>query len=255
MRLVEAAASRSSTATRSASRRAASTRRSRTRRTSSSVPAEYASRVASFYDQTVADVYELYQRKPVRLERRRLRRHALPHRRRARALPRSGGEVAEGVPLRARRRVPGHEPRAVPAAAAAGGEARRTCSRWAIRTSASSEGSLVTMADGTKKPIEDGRRRRDRCSRATAAARFGPAHVMRTHRSSPTTASRSRLSSGRRIVSTPGARSLRGFKVGKTPQIHMTYLMWKRGHGYRIGTSRTYTESRAADAGRARRSG
>ena len=56
---------------------------------------------------------------PLRLERGRLRRHALPHRRRARALPGGAREVAEGVPLRARRRVPGHEPRPVPAAAAA----------------------------------------------------------------------------------------------------------------------------------------
>ena len=55
----------------------------------------------------------------LRRERRRLRRHALPRRRPARALPGGAGEVAEGVPLRARRRVPGHEPRAVPAAAAA----------------------------------------------------------------------------------------------------------------------------------------
>ena len=55
----------------------------------------------------------------VRVERRRLRRPALPHRRRARALPRGARALAQGVPLRPRRRVPGHEPRAVPAAAAA----------------------------------------------------------------------------------------------------------------------------------------
>ena len=65
----------------------------------------------------------------VRVERGRLRRHALPHRRRAGAVPGGGGEVAEGVPLRARRRVPGHEPRAVPAAAAARGAARQRVRR------------------------------------------------------------------------------------------------------------------------------
>ena len=48
---------------RSASSRAVSTRRSRTRRTSSSTPAMYRARVASFYDQTVAEVYERYQRR------------------------------------------------------------------------------------------------------------------------------------------------------------------------------------------------
>ena len=54
---------RSSSATRSASCRAASTRRSRTRRTSSSRPRSTLKRVQSFYDQTVADVYALYQRR------------------------------------------------------------------------------------------------------------------------------------------------------------------------------------------------
>ena len=60
---------------------------------------------------------------PLRGERGRLRRHALSHGRRARALPRSAREVAEGVSLHPRRRVPGHEPRAVPLPAAAGREA------------------------------------------------------------------------------------------------------------------------------------
>ena len=50
-------------------------------------PEEYTDRVSSFYDQTVAEVYDLYQKR-LRLECRRLRRHALPHGRRARALPR-----------------------------------------------------------------------------------------------------------------------------------------------------------------------
>ena len=61
---------------------------------------------------------------PARLERRRLRRPADAHRPGARALPGRAREVAEGVPLHPRRRVPGHEPRAVPAAPAPGREAR-----------------------------------------------------------------------------------------------------------------------------------
>ena len=56
-------------------------------------PDEYASRVASFYDQTVADVYALYQRRHVRRERRRLRRPADADRRRAAALPRGARAV------------------------------------------------------------------------------------------------------------------------------------------------------------------
>ena len=58
------------------------------------------------------------------LERRRLRRHADAHGRGARALPGGAGALAAHVPLHPRRRVPGHEPRAVPAAAAARRRAR-----------------------------------------------------------------------------------------------------------------------------------
>ena len=54
-----------------------------------------------------------------RLERGRLRRHADAHGRGARAVPGGARALAARVPLRPRRRVPGHEPRAVPAAAAA----------------------------------------------------------------------------------------------------------------------------------------
>ena len=90
-------------------------------------PEEYRERVSSFYDQTVAQVYELYQRRLSRanavdfddllmlavevLER----------------FPEAQRALAEGVPLRPRRRVPGHEPRAVPAAPAARGEHRNVC--------------------------------------------------------------------------------------------------------------------------------
>ena len=86
-------------------------------------------RVSSFYDQTVAEVYELYQRRLhgsnavdfddlLMLTVEVLER--FPEARRA---------LAEGVPLRPRRRVPGHEPRAVPAAAAARGRARERLRR------------------------------------------------------------------------------------------------------------------------------
>ena len=57
------------------------------------------------------------------LERRRLRRHADAHRRRARALPRGARALAELLPPRPRRRVPGHEQGPVPPPAAARGEA------------------------------------------------------------------------------------------------------------------------------------
>ena len=36
-----------------------------------------------------------------------------------------------------------------------------------------------------------------------------------------------------------------GYVIGRTPQLHMTYLMWKHGVGFRVGTSRTYTNGQA----------
>ena len=82
-------------------------------------PDEYLSRVESFYDQTVADVYRLYQKRLhdsnamdfddlLMLTVEVLER-----------FPEALRALAEGVPVRAGRRVPGHEPRAVPAAPAA----------------------------------------------------------------------------------------------------------------------------------------
>ena len=36
-----------------------------------------------------------------------------------------------------------------------------------------------------------------------------------------------------------------GICVGRTPQLYLTYLMWRRGKGFRVGTSRTYTNGQA----------
>ena len=120
-------ASRSSSATRSASPRAASTSQISNAKNQLIGPDEYAAAGRSFYDQTVADVYELYQQRLFALERGRLRRPA--HARRSScssASPRRAEHWQKRVPLRARRRVPGHEPRAVPAAQAARGAATAT---------------------------------------------------------------------------------------------------------------------------------
>jgi DNA helicase-2/ATP-dependent DNA helicase PcrA len=101
-------------------------------------------------------------------------------------------------------------------------------------------GTLITMADGTKKPIEDVRVG-DEVLSCYGSGKFGPAQVTRRHRSSRRTGVAITTESGRRIVSTPEHTHFAGFKSGKTPQRHMTYLMWKRGCGFRIGTSQTYT--------------
>ena len=104
----------------------------------------------------------------LRLERGRLRRHAHAHRRGARALPRGARALAEGVPLRPRRRVPGHEPRAVPAAPAARRASTRTSSPSAIPTSRSTPSAAPTSATSSSSSATSPARGRSRWSRTTA---------------------------------------------------------------------------------------
>ena len=70
---------------------------------------------------------------------------------------------------------------------------------------------------------------------------FGAAAVMRVRETAARTGVEITTASGRRIVSTPEHMHFAGFKPGRTPQLHLTYLMWKREVGFRIGVSRTYT--------------
>jgi DNA helicase-2/ATP-dependent DNA helicase PcrA len=106
------------------------------------------------------------------------------------------------------------------------------------------EGTRVTMADGSTKPIESVRAG-DEVLSCLGSGNFGPARVARVHRSRRRAGIRIATESGRTIVSTPEHTHFAGFKAGWTPQLHMTYLMWRRGHGFRVGTSRTYTDGKS----------
>ena len=86
-------------------------------------PEEYTARVASFWDQTVAEVYELYQRRlfasnAVDFDDMLMLTVDVLER-----FPEALERWQIHVPPRPRRRVPGHEPRPVPPPAAARGEA------------------------------------------------------------------------------------------------------------------------------------
>jgi DNA helicase II / ATP-dependent DNA helicase PcrA len=102
-------------------------------------------------------------------------------------------------------------------------------------------GTEITMADGSTKPIE-AIEVGDQVLSGLGSGRFGPAKVTRVHESAPRIGVAIRTASGRRLVSTPEHMHFAGFKRGRTPQLHMTYLMWKRGVGFRLGVSRTYTK-------------
>jgi len=205
-------------------------------------PEEYASRVASFWDQTVAEAYELYQRRlhasnavdfddllmltvqvferfPEALERwRKAFRYVLvdeyqdTNHAQYRLLQLLGGEHGNVCAV-------GDPDQCLVA------------------------GTAVTMADGTTKPIERVRVD-DEVLSCCGSGIFGPARVVQTHRSVRRAGIKISTASGRVIVSTPDHVHFAGFKTGWTPQLHMTYLMWKRGRGFRVGTSRTYTGGR-----------
>jgi DNA helicase-2/ATP-dependent DNA helicase PcrA len=205
-------------------------------------PAEYASRVASFYDQTVAEVYDLYQRKLFAsnavdfddmlyltvdvLER-------FPE-------ARSKWQKAFRYVLVDEYQDTNHAQYRLLQILA---DEHRNVFAVGDPDQCLVAGTAVTMADGSRKPIEQVRAGDDVLTCYGSGA-FGPGRVLRTHRSQRRDGIAIRLASGRRVVSTRDHVHFAGFKVGRTPQLHLTYLMWKRGHGFRIGTSRTYTNSR-----------
>jgi superfamily I DNA/RNA helicase len=103
------------------------------------------------------------------------------------------------------------------------------------------EGTLITMGDGSLRPIEDVRPG-DEVLSSYGSGDLRPARVTGAFRSERRDGVAITLRSGRRIVSTPEHTHFAGFRVGHTPQLHMTYLMRRASHGCRVGVTRTYTE-------------
>jgi len=102
------------------------------------------------------------------------------------------------------------------------------------------EGTLITMADGSQRPIER-LRVGDRVLSNYGSGDFRPTGVLRVHRSSGRQGIAITTKSGRRVVSTPEHVHFAGYLLGRTPQLYMNYVMYRRDRGFRVGTSRTYT--------------
>ncbi len=102
------------------------------------------------------------------------------------------------------------------------------------------KGTLVTMGDGSLRPIEQVQAG-DEVMSGYGSGDFRPARVLRVHSSKRRSGVKIRTTSGRTVISTPEHVHFAGFLLGRTPQLHMTYLMWRRDRGFRLGTSRTYT--------------
>ena len=103
------------------------------------------------------------------------------------------------------------------------------------------EGTRVTMADGSERAIET-IRPGDHVLSCFGSGDYRPARVSAVHRSMSTFGVEIRTRSGRRIVSTPEHTHFAGFRQGMSPQLHMTYVMRRRTHGFRVGTTRTWPE-------------
>jgi DNA helicase-2/ATP-dependent DNA helicase PcrA len=101
------------------------------------------------------------------------------------------------------------------------------------------EGTRITMGDGSVRAIEQ-IHAGDQVLSCYGSGDFRPARVVRTHRATSAQGIAITTASGRRIVSTPDHVHFAGFVIGRTPQLHMTYVMWKRELGFRVGTTRTY---------------
>jgi superfamily I DNA/RNA helicase len=205
-------------------------------------PAEYAERVASFYDQTVAEVYNLYQRRMFAsnavdfddllmltvqvLER-------FPE-------ARERWQKAFRYVLVDEYQDTNHAQYRLLQLLA---EKHRNVCAVGDPDQCLVAGTLVTMADGSTKPIEQVRVG-DEVLSCHGSGRFAASPVTRVHRGSRRNGIAITTAAGRRIVSTPEHTHFAGFKTGATPQLFMTYLMWKAGCGFRIGTSTTYADRR-----------
>ena len=97
-------------------------------------------------------------------------------------------------------------------------------------------GTTITMGDGSTKPIEEVAAG-DEVRSAQGAGSFAPARVLRVHTSAVRAGVAITTESGRRIISTAGHLHFAGFSAGATTRLHATCLFWKRGAGFRIGVS------------------
>ncbi|HMI72084.1 MAG TPA: UvrD-helicase domain-containing protein, partial [Solirubrobacteraceae bacterium] len=103
------------------------------------------------------------------------------------------------------------------------------------------EGTPVTMADGSTRLIEE-IRPGDLVLSSYGSGDVRGARVTDVFSSQRTDGIRIRTRGGREIVSTPEHTHFAGFRMGLTPQLHMTYLMRRASRGCRVGVTRTYTD-------------
>jgi DNA helicase-2/ATP-dependent DNA helicase PcrA len=103
------------------------------------------------------------------------------------------------------------------------------------------EGTIVTMGDGSTKPIEE-LKEGEMVLSSYGGGDFRPARVTGVFKAWSRDGVAIETMYGRRLISTPEHTHFAGYRLGNTPQMHLTYLMWKRGVGFRVGVSGVYTQ-------------
>ncbi|HVE68728.1 MAG TPA: UvrD-helicase domain-containing protein [Solirubrobacteraceae bacterium] len=106
------------------------------------------------------------------------------------------------------------------------------------------EGTPVTMADATTKPIE-AVRPGDEVLSCFGSGDFRPAKVTDVSTAIDRFGIAITTAGGRRVVSTPEHTHFAGYMHGVSPQLYLTYLMWRGDKGFRVGTTRTHADVRA----------
>jgi DNA helicase II / ATP-dependent DNA helicase PcrA len=102
-------------------------------------------------------------------------------------------------------------------------------------------GTPVSMADGTTKPIEEVREG-DLVLSSYGSGHLRPARVTRTHGSHAGEGIAITMRSGRRLVSTSEHVHFAGYHRRHSPRLFLTYAMYRGDKGFRVGTTRTYPE-------------
>ena len=104
------------------------------------------------------------------------------------------------------------------------------------------KGTRVTLPDGKVKPIER-LKVGDEVMSCHGKGVFRASRVAKVHQHiAKTGLIQIDLASGRRLTSTAEHLHFADYLLGETPQVYFTYLMHKRGTGYRLGTTQVHTK-------------
>jgi DNA helicase II / ATP-dependent DNA helicase PcrA len=109
------------------------------------------------------------------------------------------------------------------------------------------EGTRITMADGTTKAVEHvsvG----DEVLSCYGSGDFRAARVSNVNRAERDSGLSITTQGGRELTTTREHTHFAGYRLGTTPQMHITYLMAKKQLGYRVGTTCVYTDGQKKPA-------